>query len=279
MAILVNNKPLDTFKFSGGECHIKIDVTSIGGKTEIVAPLNTSDDIMCLLLAIDAVRRVNATTAIHLTIPYFPYARQDRVCNEGESLSVKVMADIINNLHCAKVTIYDPHSDVTTALLNNCHVVSLADIIASSSLPKDVLANKLALVSPDAGAEKKTRLTAKRLSTAGHAVEVFCSSKTRDTLTGNITATEVHGNVQGKNLLIVDDICDGGRTFVELAKALKDGGANDIYLYVTHGIFSKGLSELAGHFKHVYCYHTMLADAEIDSSILTVLRGENELPQ
>lgn len=224
MSIFVNNRTLNTFKFSGGECYIKIDVADISGKTEIIAPLNSSDDIMCLLLAVDAVRRVNANTAIHLTIPYFPYGRQDRVCNEGESLSVKVMADIINHLNCAKVTIYDPHSDVTPALLNNCYIVSLADIVTNSSLSKDILNKKLALVSPDAGAEKKTRLAAKHLSIAGQTVEVFFSSKTRDTLTGNITATEVHGNVQGKNLLIVDDICDGGRTFVELAKALKSGG-------------------------------------------------------
>ena len=274
MSISVNNKLLNSFKFLGGECHIKIDVADIGDKTEIISHLNSSDDIMCLLMAVDAIRRVNSNTAIHLTIPYFPYARQDRVCNEGESLSVKVMADIINNLHCAKVTIYDPHSDVTPALLNNCHIISLAEIVASSRLSKNIIDKKLALVSPDAGAEKKTRTLAKHLSTAEQAVEVFFSSKTRDTLTGNITATEIHGNVHGRNLVIVDDICDGGRTFVELAKALKDADAGDIYLYVTHGIFSQGLSELARYFKHVYCYHTMLSDAEIDSSILTILRDK-----
>lgn len=270
MPIFVNNKPLDVFQFSGGECHVKINTSDIGDKITITAYLNSSDDIMRLLLVVDAVRRVNPSSAIYLTIPYFPYARQDRVCNPGESLSVKVMADLINNLHCASVTIYDPHSDVTPALLTNCRIVSLAEIV-SGNLSQLVTDKKLALVSPDAGAEKKTRIAAKSLSTTGHPIEVICSSKTRDTFTGNITATEVHGNVQGKNLLIVDDICDGGRTFVELAKALKDSGANDIYLYVTHGIFSKGLSELAGYFKQVYCFHTMLDQKAIDEKFLVVL--------
>ncbi len=275
MTIFINNKQLDTLKFYGGECHVKIDVNDIGSITEIYAGLNNSDDIMFLLLAVDAVRRVKVSTLIHLTIPYFPYARQDRVCNEGESLSVKVMADIINNLNCAKVIVYDPHSDVTSALINNCHIVSQADIIASTSISQVILNKELALVSPDAGAEKKTRLVAKRLASTEKNLDVFCSSKIRNTLTGEIVSTEVHGNVRGKNLLIIDDICDGGRTFIELAKALKECGASDIYLYVTHGIFSKGLDELASHFKHIYCYHTMLVPSEINSSNLTILQNKN----
>jgi len=264
MPILVNNKPLDVFQFSGGECHVKINVADISEKTSITAQLNSSDDIMRLLLAVDALRRVKPATSIVLTIPYFPYARQDRVCNEGESLSVKVMADMINGMHCAEVVIYDPHSDVTPALLNNCRIVSQAEIVANN-LGKTIADKKLALVSPDAGAEKKTRITGKLTS-----AEVFCSSKTRDTKTGNITATQVYGNVSGRNLLVVDDICDGGRTFLELSKALKDGGAGDIYLYVTHGIFSQGLGELSKHFKHIYCYHTMLPEGDATSSVLTI---------
>ncbi len=264
MPIIVNGKKLETFQFSGGECHIKINIADISDKTSITAHLSSSDDIMCLMLAVDAIRRVNPATVINLTIPYFPYARQDRVCNEGESLSVKVMADIINSLHCASVTIYDPHSDVTPALLNNCKIIPLAEIV-SNHLAKMVADKKLALVSPDAGAEKKTRMAAKLLS-----AEVFCSSKTRDTMTGNITATAIHADVNGRDLLIVDDICDGGRTFIELAKELKGGGAGDIYLYVTHGIFSQGLSEISPHFKHIYCYYTMLKDPEINNPTLTI---------
>ncbi len=274
MSILINKKPIETFKFYGGECHVKINPFNIGNQTEIMANLNNSDDIMYLLLSVDAIRRVNLETAINLIIPYFPYARQDRVCNEGESLSVKVMADIINSLSCSKVTIYDPHSDVTPALINKCNVITLADIVANSFLSKIILDRKLALVSPDAGAEKKTRHLAKRLSMTGQIVEVYCSSKIRDTLTGNITATEIYGDVSGKNLIIVDDICDGGMTFIELAKELKRAEAEDIFLYTTHGIFSKGLNTLKDHFNHLYCHHTMLSEDQIDSSILTILQND-----
>ena len=124
MPILVNQKSVGFFKFSGGECHVKISDLEITERTNILANLNNSDDVMSLLLIVDAVRRINPSTQVLLTIPYFPYARQDRVCNEGEALSVKVMADLINSLNCAGVTIYDPHSDVTPALLNNCRAIS-----------------------------------------------------------------------------------------------------------------------------------------------------------
>ena len=277
MPILVNQKLVGFFKFSGGECHVKISDLEINERTNILANLNNSDDVMSLLLIVDAVRRINPSTQVLLTIPYFPYARQDRVCNEGEALSAKVMADLINSLNCAGVTIYDPHSDVTPALLNNCRVISVADIISKSFLAKEINSKNLLLISPDAGAEKKVRMVAKKLSAEGEVVEVLCATKSRDTMTGNITSTTIHGDVKGKNIMIVDDICDGGATFIELSKLLKEQGAGDIYLYVTHGIFSKGLSVLQDHFKHVYCYHTLLQSESVNESFLTMLRGHDEL--
>jgi|LakMenE01Jun11ns_1017448.scaffolds.fasta_scaffold9654888_1 ribose-phosphate pyrophosphokinase len=270
MSITVNNQLIETFNFSGGECHVKVPL-NIGDNVKIFAKLNNSDDIMYLLLTVDAIRRINQETKIYLTIPYFPYARQDRVCNEGEALSVKIMANLINSLHCDEVTIYDPHSDVTPALLNRCKVISLAEIIADSLLVKLIHKNNLTLLSPDAGAEKKIRAAANKIALHGKTVEVLCASKSRDVRTGNITSTQIHGDIKGKNLIILDDICDGGSTFVELAKTLKKLESGDVYLYITHAIFSKGLAVLKNHIKHVYCYHTLLRAEEIDHSFLTVV--------
>lgn len=265
MAIYLNNKLLESFNFSGGECHIKID--KIANKTnEVVAILNSSDAIMQLLLTVDAIRRINPAAIINLTVPYFPYARQDRVCNAGESLSVRVMADVINALNCNQVTILDPHSDVTSALLDNVKVVTQAQIIADSKLAKDIAAKNLAVVSPDAGAEKKAKEVGKQVK-----ADVFAASKVRDTMTGKIISTEIRGDIKGRSLIIIDDICDGGATFTELAKELKLKGAKDIYLYVTHGIFSKGLDVLKEHFKHVYCYHSLVTDFAEEKKFLTKL--------
>lgn len=271
MPIFVNRQPISTFNFPGGECSVKISPVEISGFTEVTAVLNDSDSILSLLLAIDAIRRVNCHTQIRLTIPYFPYARQDRVCNAGESLSVKVMANLINGLQCHEVVIYDPHSDVTPALLNQCRVVPSWEILMNSYLREAIINNHWVLISPDAGAEKKVKAVAKSLSTENKQIEMHCASKIRDTLTGKILSTQINGDVKDKNLLIIDDICDGGQTFISLAQALKDLGAGDIYLYVTHGIFSKGFEILKQHFKKIYCFHTLISQKLIDKEFLHIL--------
>lgn len=268
MALFIDNKLIKSFTFPGGECHVNIDPLSIGNRVEIVAYLQNSNDIMCLMLVVDAIRRIRLNAFIFLEIPYFPYARQDRVCTEGDPLSVRIMANLINSLHCKEVKIYDPHSEVTPVLINNCSVRTLNDLLASSSIGHIVTNKNLLLISPDSGAEKKVDAVAKSLG-----VDMICASKTRNTATGEITGTQLYGDVQGRNVIIIDDICDGGRTFVELAKVLKTKGAKDIYLYVTHGIFSKGLSELSQYFKHIYCYHTFLTSK---SSLLTALTTYRE---
>jgi len=277
MPIFVNQQRVKTFNFPGGECQVQIAASEIGDKTEVIAGLNSSDDILSLLLSVDAVRRIRPHTQLTLTIPYFPYARQDRICNPGEALSLKVMADLINSLHCQQVIVVDPHSDVTPALLNHCQTITLAQLITGSLLASKIQQEQWALIAPDAGAEKKIRDVAKQLSTDSHAVEFHCARKVRNTVTGQIVSTEFHDNVQGKKLIIIDDICDGGQTFIELAKVLQSQGAEEIYLYVSHGIFSQGLSVLKPYFKSVYCYHTMLSPEQIEPEFLTVLGKSLEL--
>ena len=269
--ITVNGKCIKSFTFSGGEAHVSINHIPIGNLTEVEALLYNADDIMELLLTIDAIREAKVFSVIHLTIPYFPYGRQDRVCNTGESFSLNVMAKLINSLQCQKVTIMDPHSDVTILALNDYSVITQNDILRSTSIIRAIHSLKLTLVSPDAGAELKTREVARENSLPA----IYCS-KVRDVTTGQITNTKIPPITPGEDFIILDDICDGGRTFIELAKKLKEAGANQLYLYVTHGIFSKGLAPLQEHFTHIYCYHTFLKDSELNMNFLTVIRNPNE---
>lgn len=263
--IFINNTQIESFNFPGGECHIKLGDSVIDPDSyndiEITAFLKSSDDIMKLLLSIDAIRHINFHAPIVLTIPYFPYARQDRVCNPGEPLSVKVMANLINSLKCKKVIIFDPHSDVSAALINDCTIVDLKHIFQCSRLIQEsIKKNSLFLCSADAGGEKKViKLSRFIWDNVAHLMTPIRAYKVRNTSTGEIVSTQVQDYVKGKNILIVDDICDGGATFIALAKALKEKRAGDLYLYVTHGIFSKGLESLFEHFKEIYCYHTFLA--------------------
>lgn len=269
MTITVNKFPIEAFNFNGGECHVSIADIAVSDITSVVAYLYSSDDIMQLMMTIDAIKRKNSEVAIDLVIPYFPYGRQDRVCNEGEALSVSVMANMINSLECKSVTIYDPHSAMTENLLNNCTVVNQSDILSKSGIITEIKAKCLTLISPDAGAKPKTQ----EIAGENNIDAIYCT-KSRDVKTGKITATNIPDGVMDKDFIIVDDICDGGRTFIELAKSLKKAGCGDLYLYVTHGIFSKGLDVLTEYFEHIYCYHSFLNKDEVDSNDLTIMEGE-----
>lgn len=235
-----------SFIFSGGEPHIKIDPDfNIAHTITVTHRLNSFNDLGLLCLAVNALKNMGVTS-IHIFIPYFPAARQDRLMVPGEPLSVKVYANIINSLNVQKVIVFDPHSEVTPALVNNCHVIHNYAFI------EEVIKNigtHLLLVSPDGGALKKIYKLSEYL---GNHNVVECS-KSRDVKTGKLSGFKVyHDDLQGVPCLIVDDICDGGGTFVGLAEALKAKGAGGLYLAVSHGIFSKGFEGLESHFTRIY---------------------------
>jgi len=274
MTIFVNSRPVDSFLFSGGECHVRLPSVSRRAVT-VYAQLTNSDAIMELLLVADALKRQTPGVDIDLTIPYFPYARQDRVCNPGEAFSLKVMARLINSLGCKTVTIYDPHSDVTSALIDRCVVKSLVDLIKPTQLVDFIVTNQLTIVSPDAGAEKKVHAVAQFIYDLYPAIDIVHASKIRNTADGKIISTQVAGQIKYQDYLILDDICDGGKTFIELAKKLKKLGARNIYLYVSHGIFSKGFDELRKYFSHLFCYQTVNCTVPVDINFLTLLEETN----
>ncbi|MVO09689.1 ribose-phosphate diphosphokinase [Flavobacterium sp. TP390] len=228
-----------SFIFSGGEPHIKIAADfDISETVSITHRLNSFNDLGLFCLAIDALRRIGVKT-IKAIIPYFPAARQDRVMIPGEPLSVKVYADIINALQLDEIQVLDPHSEVTPALLNNCAVIPnyyfVEEVIQK-------IGNEVLLISPDGGALKKIYKVSEYLG----GVEVVECSKSRDVKTGKLSGFKVYSDdLEGKDCLIVDDICDGGGTFIGLAEELKNKNAGNLYLAVSHGIFNKGFESLS----------------------------------
>lgn len=226
------------FTFSGGEPHIKIEPNfDINQKITITQRLNSFNDLGLLCIAVDALRRIGVND-MELFIPYFPAARQDRVMIKGEPLSVKVYADIINGMEFNKVYVFDAHSEVTPALVNNCEVIPNHTFI--DSVTKSI-GNDVKLISPDGGALKKIYKVSEFLG----GVEVVECSKSRDVKTGRLSGFKVYNDdLQGADCLIVDDICDGGGTFVGLAEELRNKNAGKLYLAVSHGIFNKGFTVL-----------------------------------
>ena len=235
--------------FNGGELNIQLpDQFGFYDRIEIIANIADAEGIMTLALVQDAIQRL-APTAVALYLGYVPYARQDRICNVGESLAIKVFCNMINAMEFDEVIILDPHSDVTPALLDNCLIRNPEDILERPLHLQNLLTfKKVSLVAPDAGATKKVEKVSQHFG----GLEIIQGMKKRDVKTGKLSGFEYYGDVEGKDLLIVDDICDGGGTFIGLAKELLKGGANTLSLYVSHGIFSKGLYELDEHFDKIY---------------------------
>ena len=239
--------PLKTFLFPGGEVGVKLDTGNLRylysdcHHQTIVANITSSLDVMTLIMAKDALERFDPTP-IHLFMPYVPYGRQDRVCVPGEAFSLKAFASLTNSLGFAKVIVADPHSDVTPAVFDRLRVISQFDIINYYlAFSNRATREGVILISPDAGANKKTSILAKYFNHE----EFIRADKLRNLSTGEIKETIVYADrLDGKDIIICDDICDGGRTFIELAKVLKSKKANKVILYVSHGIFSKGIATL-----------------------------------
>lgn len=219
--------------FGGGEQHIKLNTLIMYhniDKVVITHRVKNGDDIMKILIAVDALKRQGVKT-FDLIMPYIPYARQDRQCAEGESFTLKVFTDIINSIGFEKVTVFDAHSDVAPALINNCVNASNNVFVATTLL---LLERKVILVSPDSGANKKTNKLYDVLNKDLINGIVKCDKK-RNTKDGSLSGFEVFADDLERNpCLIVDDICARGGTFKGIAQALKEKRAGLIYLFVTH---------------------------------------------
>ena len=177
---------------------------------------------------------------VSLVLPYLPYARED-VRHPRTSLSLKVLADLINSQNFYRVITWDVHSPLAAVYINNLVEIPIYDIIHNHHvLPYDFSNDKpkTCLVIPDQGAYKRLNKVVELFDD-----KIVCI-KNRNPENGHIQFDYIVGDVHNKDCVIVDDICDGGMTFKLIAKELKKRGAHRITLYVTHGIFSKGLDTI-----------------------------------
>lgn len=165
---------------------------------------------------------------IRLKIPYFPNARMDRTKTSADTFTLKYMCNIINDLKCEEVQVFDPHSDVLPALLNNCKTLLADDVVWYLTYCGGAYADVLFF--PDAGAkEKYTR------GKIARAKPIAFGVKNRDWKTREILSYDVMGaDVKDKRVLIVDDICCKGDTILRAANKLKELGAREIIVYISH---------------------------------------------
>ena len=256
-------KKYQIFHYPAGEAHVRIlpaELDHIAGATEIRVTAKIYDgDVIPLALLTDALRGVNAGHAREevLILPYLPYSRADRRFALGDCLGLKVFGAAIDQLGYDLVLTLDAHSSASRSYIANLYCVSpvplITDVMRRVGNPNGVV------ILPDEGA-KRYRLNAAMLQ---------CKKK-RDSRSGMLSGFEVppveefHG---AKWALIVDDICDGGGTFLGISDAMKSHGI-DLSLYVTHGIFSKGVTELKKRFKNIYASDSLRNAVESGVTIL-----------
>jgi len=236
-------------KFPCGEISISLkssdwDIGSVKRDIHIKWSFENISEIFELKLLVDTIR-INWGIIKVLDIPYMPFSREDRQEKNG-SFSLKTFSNILNSMNIRWIRTIDPHSDVCQALINNLEIVSQSSVFSNKLAKK----KDFYLISPDGGALKKIYALASLVD----CISVIECSKNRNVKTGEITGTTVHiDDLNGKDCYIVDDICDGGRTFIEIAKVLKKKNAGKIILMVTHGFFTKGTKVFDGFIDEIYC--------------------------
>lgn len=174
-------------------------------------------------------------TGIMLRIDYLPFARQDHMTSNITTFALRSFATLLNALEFDEIYIDDPHSSTALALIKNAWAFyPKTEVYKVMNETRSQL-----MVYPDLGALRK-------YSSIYTDYSAISGEKTRNKLTGQITSYKLVGDCKDKRVLIVDDICDGGATFTLLAKELIAQGASEVNLFVTHGVFSKGLLPLFG---------------------------------
>ena len=226
-------------------------------------------ELFKLICLVKTMREMYKGVRIDLFMPYLPNARQDRVKNPEDVFTLKYFCEIINSLEFDTVFVTDVHSNVGLALLDRVREIKpwgqihnaltkitfmeTGDVMHEA---REECYKNLLLFYPDEGAMKRY--------SGEMGMPYIFGVKDRDWKTGQIKRLNLAGDVsmiKGKNILIIDDICSKGGTFYYAAKELKEAGAANIYLYVTHcenTIYEGELLKEDSLIKHIFTTNSLL---------------------
>ena len=217
--------------------------------------LISNDDIIALALVKDVIDNKYVNVKTILKIDYMMYQQDDRRFKTEESFGLKVISNFINTMKWDKVEIFHPHSD-KVEFIDNCIIKDnqsfIKDCIQDLRVGKEIFQDSTGLkpewIIPDAGAFK-TQF--KQIQNIEYPSFISCM-KSRNHTTGEIETIVPAGNLYGKDCFIVDDICLGGRTFIQIAQKLKEKNCGKLYLIVSHGVFNQGIEHLLEYFEGIY---------------------------
>ena len=232
--IRVSGEIVKINKFPDGTPRINLDVENIkedeyDGRPCILIDwfYENNDEMFYLMLIKKHLERHLTNVDYYLFMPYIPNARMDRVKNDDEVFTLKYFCDFINSLNFLRVYVLDAHRDVSTALLNNCKNDNPRNYIKDAIRQ---ISDDIVLYFPDAGA-------AKRYSDLFPEIMYCYGEKKRDWKSGKILGLGIRSNgidLNGKTVLMIDDIIAYGGSLFYSANALKEAGVDKIYAYATH---------------------------------------------
>lgn len=230
-------------KFPDGQLHTNICENNNmdfqkDDEIRVVARIRNAQELYNLLSVANAIDNIGAHKSI-LCIPYLMGARYDRVMIEGDAVDIEVVASAINSCKFKKVVLFDVHSPVSTDLIENSINCSNIDLL------REYKKENYILICPDKGARSKIQSI---LHVLGGTVNVVRCEKSRDKL-GRITLEVEEPEIcKDQNCVIVDDLCDGGGTFMAIAEQIQP---KHLCLIVSHGIFSRGFNDLRKQFNQI----------------------------
>ena len=220
-------------KFSDKEIFIEMNENCRGEDVFIIQSTSfpANDNLMELLILIDTLKRASAKR-ITAVVPYFGYARQDRKPGPRTPITAKLVANLIAKSGADRVLSMDLHAGQIQGFFDIPVDNLFATPIFARHIKKKIKSKNLICVAPDVGGTERARALGKILNVGLAIVDK------RRPKPGQSQVMNIVGEVKGKTCIIVDDIIDSGGTIVNAAKALKDRGAKEVYVYITHGVLS-----------------------------------------
>ncbi|KGG80641.1 ribose-phosphate pyrophosphokinase [Caloranaerobacter azorensis H53214] len=219
-------------RFSDGEISVHISDSVRGADVFVIQPTcpPINENLMELLILIDALKRASAGR-INAVIPYYGYARQDRKTKAREPITAKLVADILTTAGADRVVSMDLHAGQIQGYFD-IPVDHLTGIPILADYFKNIIDKETVIVSPDIGGVRRARNFASLLD-----LPIAIIEKRRPK--ANVSEVmNIIGDVEDKNVILVDDIVDTAGSLTKAAKVLKDFGANKVYACCTHPVLS-----------------------------------------
>lgn len=219
-------------KFKDGEIFVQLKEDVKGKDVYVLGSGNPPADNMLELLVLISTLKENGANKVNMIMPYFAYAKSDRITPEGSSLNAKLMANLIKTAGADSVIAVNIHSKIAESFFT----VPLTHLSVMPLLAKEFKELKdrdLKVISPDLGGVERTKEFARALGIS----DIVVIKKTRPA-PDKVKVLEVGGDVKNKNIVIVDDMIQSGGTILKAVEILKKHGAKDIYVAVAHFLFS-----------------------------------------